>query len=92
MAPARGLPLRGGSRSTSGLTTLLLVPSIVWVQVYKGVVPYIQATLASITGESQRTDLPWPTFDLAQGLDERNLVSLDVLRLLGAFRSWRSAC
>ncbi len=50
-----------------GVTTLLLLPSIVWVQVYQGVVPYVQATLASVRGESQRTDLPWPTFDPAQG-------------------------
>jgi hypothetical protein len=60
-----------------GVTTLLLVPSIVWVQVYQGVVPYLQATLASVNGESQRTDLPWPTFDPAAGATaERNLIAL----------------
>jgi hypothetical protein len=59
-----------------GITTLLLLPSIVWVQVYQGVVPYVQAMLATIDGESLRTDLPWPTFELAQGVTEPNLVSL----------------
>jgi hypothetical protein len=45
--------------------------------VYQGVVPYVQATLASVSGESQRTDLPWPTFDLSEGVTaERNLIAL----------------
>ena len=58
------------------VTTVLLLPSIVWVQVYAGVVPYVQATLENVKGESARTDLAWPTFDPEQGFDERNLVSL----------------
>jgi hypothetical protein len=74
--PAGALAVASRLAVYVGMTTLLLVPSIAWVQIYKGVVPYVQSTIESVEGESARTDLPWPVIEPAAGLTEDNLISL----------------
>jgi hypothetical protein len=47
-----------------GLTGVLLLPSIVWVQVYEGIPLYISNSLASVAVERSRTELRLPSLDL----------------------------
>jgi hypothetical protein len=58
------------------VTAALLAPSLAWVQVYQGVRPYVERSLATIRGESSRTNLGWPAFDASAGADVQNLISL----------------
>jgi hypothetical protein len=58
------------------VTVVLLLPSIVWVQQYAGVVTYAQRTIDSVRGESSRTRLIRPAFDRAAGFDQDNLVAV----------------
>ena len=48
-----------------GLTGVLLLPSLVWVQVYEGIPSYIRNSLASVAVERSRTELRLPSLDLA---------------------------
>jgi len=45
----------------SGLTTIFLLPSIIWVQVYEGIPSYIRKVAATATLEAQRTELRLPS-------------------------------
>jgi hypothetical protein len=58
------------------VTTLLLSPSIAWVQAYQGVLPYVERSLESIRGESGRTSLAWPVLDTRAGVAIPNLIAL----------------
>lgn len=57
-----------------GVTTLLLTPSIVWVQRYEGVGAYVRAALETSRAESVRTRLSWPA--LSGTLDEQTLIAM----------------
>ena len=48
-----------------GLTTLCLVPSLIWIQTYGGVVQYVQNGAANVQVEQARTNLRLPSFDPA---------------------------
>lgn len=48
-----------------GLTGVLLLPSIVWVQMYEGIPSYISNSLASVAVERSRTTLRLPSLDLS---------------------------
>jgi hypothetical protein len=70
------LPLRARRVAIyAGLTLLLLVPSVVWVQQHAGLIEYAERSLASIRGESSRTALVWPRFG-GGGWSEDNLAAV----------------
>jgi len=46
-----------------GLTVVLLLPSILWLQVFEGIPSYISNSLASVAVERSRTELRLPIFD-----------------------------
>lgn len=58
------------------LTVVLLLPSILWVQRYAGLIPYAQRTLESARSESLRTELERPVFDPAAGFEEENVTAI----------------
>jgi hypothetical protein len=60
----------------AGLTLLLLLPSVIWVQRQAGLVPYARHTLESIRGESSRTALRWPRVRTEAGGARDNLAAL----------------
>ena len=78
-----------------GIAVVLLLPSLIWIQTYQGIGSYIQVTLASVRGESSRTALITPTFDLSAGVDESNLLALTyyafwaVVLVTGLAFAWR---
>lgn len=57
----------------AGLTILCLVPSLIWVQTYEGIVQYVQQASASVAVEQARTNLRLPSFDLSAPLALPNL-------------------
>lgn len=59
-----------------GMTLVLLLPSIVWVQRHLGVAAYVQRTLESVRGESSRTALVWPQLTVSDGWSGDNLAAL----------------
>ena len=72
-----GLPVRARRLVVyGGLTLLLLVPSILWVQRHAGLTEYAQRTLESVRGESSRTALVWPRVRAADGGSADNLAAL----------------
>jgi hypothetical protein len=75
-APAPMAARLRGLAGYAALTLLLLVPSIVWVQQHAGVIVYAQQALESIRGESSRTAIGWPRFQLDAGWSDDNLAPL----------------
>ena len=60
----------------AALTVALLLPSLIWVQQYTGLVEYAQRAVETVRGESGRTALGWPTFQPELGWWDDNLASL----------------
>jgi len=58
----------------AGLTLVLALPSIVWVQTYDGIASYITGSLASVAVERARTQLYLPSLDLAAPLSGDSLL------------------
>lgn len=60
-----------------GLTTLLVVPSAIWIQVYEGLPAYIRSSFGAARTESLRTELDnWPAVHLSQALDRQMLLNM----------------
>ena len=60
-----------------GLTTLLVLPSTIWIQVYEGVPAYIRSSLNAARTESLRTELDtWPAVELANAFDRQTLLNI----------------
>jgi hypothetical protein len=53
----------------AGATAIILLPSLIWVQVYEGVVTYLSVALRTSGVESRRTTLAWPAIDLSIPFD-----------------------
>jgi hypothetical protein len=79
---ARDVPRwRAGARRVAtyaGLTALLSVPSLVWVERYEGIAQYLQSVLASSRTEADTRALrDWPILDPAAPFDAESLVALN---------------
>jgi hypothetical protein len=74
----------GTSRTTAsrvalyaGFTSILLLPSTIWIQIYEGLPAYIRSSLNSAATEARRTGLDdWPSLDLTAPLHTQTLLSL----------------
>jgi hypothetical protein len=74
--PAPAVRRVGRLAGYAGLTLVLLLPSIVWVQRYAGLAAYAQQTLESIRGESERTALVWPRLAMDAGWSGDTLAAI----------------
>lgn len=60
----------------AGMTAILLLPSAIWVQVYRGIPAYIKDALASAGLETSRTELRLPGMSLSSWLTGEGLLTL----------------
>jgi hypothetical protein len=73
--PAPATARLGRVAAYAVMAAVLLLPSIAWVQTHVGVVTYVQRSIDSVRGESSRTELTRPAFDINDGASEDNLIA-----------------
>ena len=81
----------------ASITTVLLLPSIAWIQFYQGIPSYLARNMEISRLEEARTHLQWPVFDGASLFSSDNLVPFMyyafwlVLALGAGMLAWRTA-
>ena len=70
----------------AGATAIFLLPSLIWVQRYKGIFKYLGAALRTSGVESRRTTLAWPTIDVSMPFDAPSAIAITY------YLFWRFLC